>query len=228
MSRKRITAKKLEAADASFGQSSNDYLRRIAKDAIKGALDDVTKELWSQAQVIADKEAEMIGTEPADYDVFEPAEAPAEEAEVEAEVEVAVEAEVEAPVEVEVAETEEAEEAEEEPKPEDKEEDVKMATIFEPRKTAGAPVEPESIGKENWAQVQDKFPQYSKQQKLTMLAVAPTRRNTEAVSAVTETLDFVACKLEESGDTESATQLDVISELLTASVQECKKIASEK
>jgi hypothetical protein len=229
MSRKRITAKTLEAADRSFGQSSNDYLRTIAKDAIKGALDDVTKKLWTEAQEIANKEAEIIGTEPADYDVnemytpqevtveAEEANEAAEEANEEAEVKEEEETEAEAEVEEEI-------ESEEE----DKEEDVKMAMIFEPNKTAGAPVEPELIGKENWSQVQEKFPQYSKQQKLTMLAVAPTRRNTEAVSAVTETLDLVAGKLEEAGDAESATQLDVISELLTASVQECKKIASEK
>jgi len=101
--------------------------------------------------------------------------------------------------------------------------------VFEPRKKeAGAPVDPAAIGKENWFQVQETFPQYSKQQKLTMLAVAPTKRNMEAVSAVTDTLDAVAGKLEESGDSEGATQLDVISDLLTASVQECQKIMESK
>jgi hypothetical protein len=235
MSRKRITAKKIEAADKSFGQSSNDYLRSIAKEAIKGALDEVTKTLWTEAQQIANKEAEIIGVEPADYDVNEmytPSEVPAEAEEANAEAEEVTEEVAEEETEAE-AEVEEEIESEE-----DKEEDVKMAMIFEPRKTAskvfepkktaGAPIDAELIGKENWSQVQEKFPQYSKQQSLTMLAVAPTRRNTEAVSAVTETLDFVAGKLEEAGDAESATQLDVISELLTASVQECKKIASEK
>jgi len=101
--------------------------------------------------------------------------------------------------------------------------------VFEPRsKKAGAPVDPSAIGKENWFQVQEKFPQYSKQQKLTMLAVAPTKRNMEAVSAVTDTLDTVASQLEEGGNAEAATQLDVISELLTASVQECQKIMESK
>jgi len=99
----------------------------------------------------------------------------------------------------------------------------------EPRsKEAGAPVVPEAIGQENWFQVQEKFPQYSEQQKLTMLAVAPTKRNMEAVCAVTDTLDAVAGKLEEGGDTDSATQLDVISDLLTASIQESQKIKESK
>lgn len=101
--------------------------------------------------------------------------------------------------------------------------------VFEPRsKKAGAPVDPTSIGKENWFQVQEKFPQYSKQQKLTMLAVAPTKRNMQAVSAVTDTLDSIATTLEEGGNEEAATQLDVISDLLTASVQECQKIMESK
>jgi len=215
MSRKRITAKKIEAADASFGQSANNYWRDKAKDAIMGALDDVSKALMDQAQEVANEEAAQLGVQPADYDG-----AP-----------VAPAAEV-------VAVEECTECAEEEPK-----EEVKMAMVFEPRKKeaseskeekvfeprekiAGAPVDPTAIGKENWFQVQEKFPQYTKQQKLTMLAVAPTRRNMEAVQAVTETLDGIASKLEENGDADSATQLDVISDLLTASVQECKKIAS--
>lgn len=201
MSRKRLTAKALTASDASFGQSANNYWRDRAKNAVLGALSEVERELREEAQRITDEEAQEIGVQPARY------------------------ANSETPV------------------PEAKKEDVRMAMVFEPRtkkaaeevkeftprnKEAGAPVDPTAIGKENWYQVQETFPQYSKQQKLTMLAVAPTKRNMEAVSALTDTLDSVASKLEESGDTEGATQLDVISELLTASVQECKRISESK
>ena len=200
MSRERFTARTLTAADASFGQSANDYWRTRAKDAIQGALSEVERELREEAQKVTDEEAQEIGVQPARYaKSFVP---------------------------------------------ESKKEDVRMAMVFEPRtkqasetqekvfeprsKKAGAPVDPSAIGKENWFQVQEKFPQYSKQQKLTMLAVAPTKRNMEAVSAVTDTLDTVASQLEEGGNAEAATQLDVISELLTASVQECQKIMESK
>jgi len=208
MSRERITERAFKAADPSFGQSSNDYWRNRAKNAVMGALDEVQKELMQQAQKVTDEEAQELGIQPANYAGESASEAPVvevseeEEAEEEAEEEISVEEEPEA------------------------EEDLKMAMVFEPRKKeAGAPVDPSAIAKENWFQVQEKFPQYTKQQKLTMLAVAPTRRNMEAVNAVTDTLDEIASKLEESGDENSATQIDVISDLLTASVNECKKIA---
>jgi hypothetical protein len=205
MSRERLTSKALTAADASFGQSANDYWRNRAKDAIQGALSEVERELWAKAQEVTDKEAQEVGVAPARYA--------------------------------------------------SEKEDLKMAMVFEPRKKeasekvfeprkkqaseevceprskeAGAPVDPSAIGVENWFQVQKKFPQYCKQgaNELTMLAVAPTKRNMEAVEAVTETLDAVASNLEESGNVEAATQLDVISDLLTASVQESQKIKESK
>jgi len=214
MSRERITGKALKAADPSFGQSANNYWRNRAKDAVMDALSEVQKELMQQAQKVTDEEAKEIGVQPANYgEEQEVVEAPkvAEEVPVE-------EVEEEAPVVAE-AETEETEKVEE---------GVKMAMVFEPRKKeAGAPVDPSAIGRENWFQVQEKFPQYTKQKGLTMLAVAPTRRNMEAVSAVTDALDEIASKVEESGDSNVATQIDVISDLLTASVNECKRIASK-
>ena len=206
MSRERLTARTLTASEiAEFGQSANDYWRNRAKEAIQGALSEVERELREEAQRVTDEEATEVGVQPARY------------------------AKSETPV------------------PEAEKEDVRMASmVFEPRskqaseettevaptedraREAGAPVDPSAIGKENWFQVQEAFPQYSKQQKLTMLAVAPTRRNMGAVSAVTDTLDAVASQLEESGNTEGATQLDVISDLRTASVQECQKIMESK
>ncbi len=242
MSRKRITAKTLEAADASFGQSANNYWRTRAKDAIQGALDDVSKELWSEAQRITDSDAKQLGVEPADYDG--PDAAPVVEVEAEVEVIPVVPEEVVGdPEEAEEAEeTEETEAEDAEGSEEEIEEEVRMGMVFEPRrkeasenivfeprkKEAGAPVDASAIGKENWFQVQETFPQYTKQKKLTMLAVAPTSRNSEAVVAITDTLDEIASVLEENDSNEAATQLDVISELLTASVQECKKISNAK
>jgi len=208
MSRERITERVFKAADPSFGQSANDYWRNRAKDAVMGALSEVQKELMEQAQKVTDEEAQELGVQPANY--------------------AGADAEVEAVVEVPESEEAVVVETQEEAQEEEPEEDLKMAMVFEPRKKeAGAPVDPSAIGKENWFQVQEKFPQYTKQQKLTMLAVAPTRRNMEAVSAVTDTLDEIASKLEKSGDKDSATQIDVISDLLTASVNECKKIAAK-
>jgi len=49
MSRERFTARTLTAADASFGQSANDYWRTRAKDAIQGALSEVERELREEA-----------------------------------------------------------------------------------------------------------------------------------------------------------------------------------
>jgi hypothetical protein len=205
MSRKRLTAQAIDdVEDVVFGQSSNDYWRDRAKNAVLGALSEVEKELRAQAQKITNEEAEILGVEPADYTSDQNTVCPAEE------------------------------------------ENKKMAMVFEPRKKeasqtkefkpkdksqkreAGAPVDATAIGKENWFQVQERFPQYSTQQNLTMLAVAPTKRNMEAVDALTDTLDQVASQLEENGNTEGATQLDVISDLLTASVQECQKILASK
>jgi hypothetical protein len=216
MSRERITNRAFKAADPSFGQSANDYWRKRAKDAVLGALSEVEEALKQEAQKVTDDEAQTVGVEPAQYCECAEEQAPAEEVPAEEE---AVTAETEEVPEV-------AEDATEEP--EETEKESKMAMVFEPRKKeAGAPVDPSAIGKENWFQVQEKFPQYTKQQKLTMLAVAPTKRNAEAVSAVTDVLDGIAGKLEESGDVEAAAQIDVISDLLTASVHECKKIASK-
>ena len=207
MSRERITGRVLKASDPSFGQSANNYWRNRAKDAVMGALDEVQKELMQQAQKVTDEEAEEVGVEPANYGENAP--------------EIAVETAVEE------IQTEEEGTPEEETT-EEVEEEMKMAMVFEPRsKKAGAPVDPSAIGKENWFQVQEKFPQYTKQKGLTMLAVAPTSRNTEAVSAVTDALDEIASTLEENGDSNVATQIDVISDLLTASVNECKKIAEK-
>jgi hypothetical protein len=204
MSRERITAKTLTASEEmdadkqAFGQSANDYWMDRAKNAVRSALSEVERELREQAQKVTNEEAQELGVQPARY-----------------------------------------------AKSEKDKEDVRMAMVFEPRqkkaseesnemvfeprqKQAGAPVDPSAIGKENWFQVQEKFPQYSKQKKLTMLSVAPTKRNMEAVSAVTDTLDEIASSLEDNGDTEGATQIDVISDLLTASVQECQRIANAK
>ena len=205
MSRERLTAKALTAADPSFGQSANNYWRDKAKDAVLGALSEVERELREEAQRVTDEEAQEIGVQPARY---AKSETPVPEAEKE---DVRMAALVFEPRKKEAAE------------------EAQVETQEEPRKKeAGAPVDPTAIGKENWYQVQETFPQYSKQQKLTMLAVAPTRRNMDAVGALTDTLDAVASKLEESGDTEGATQLDVISDLLTASVQECQRIVESK
>ena len=217
MSRERITERALKAADPSFGQSANNYWRNRAKEVLRGALSELEKELMNQAQKVTNEEAREVGVEPAQYAGGEvaPVVVPVEES-------VAIEKSAEkSPKEASEAPAEEtpAEESEEEPK---------MAMVFEPRnKNAGAPVDPSAIGKENWFNLQEKFPQYTKQQKLTMLAVAPTRRNMEAVHAVTETLDGIATQLEESGNEEAATQLDVISDLVTASINECKRIATE-
>jgi hypothetical protein len=207
MSRERLTSKSLTAADSSFGQSANDYWRTRAKEAIQGALSEVEKEIYEAAQKITNEEAAQLGVQPAKY----------------------------------ASENGENKEAEDET---EKEEGSRMAMVFEPRsakeasskelvfeprsKTAGAPVVPGDIGKANWFQVQEQFPQYTKQQKLTMLSVAPTGRNMEAVSAITDTLDSIASKLEEAGDASSATQLDVISELLTASIEECNRIKASR
>jgi len=204
MSRERITGRVLKASDPSFGQSANNYWRNRAKDAVMGALSEVQKELMQQAQQVTDEEAEEIGVEPANYGENAP------EVAVEAAVE-EVQTEEGTPTTVKV-----------------EEEVMKMAMVFEPRsKKAGAPVDPSAIAKENWFQVQEKFPQYTKQKGLTMLAVAPTSRNMEAVNAVTDALDEIASTLEENGDSNVATQIDVISDLLTASVNECKKIAEK-
>lgn len=217
MSRKRLTNK--VAADTAFGQSANEYWRSRALEAVKGALSEVEREIMEQAQKLTQHETAQLGVPAPQY---------APQTETKTEVD-----DAEEPVEQEPVEQESQEE-------EEMNRTASKERVFEPKKTAsekptsnsktktaGEPFDPASIGIQKWREVERKFPQYVKQPQLTMLAVAPTKMNQQAMSAVTETLDRIASSLEESGDNENALRLDVVSELLTASVEESLKNTEE-
>jgi hypothetical protein len=197
MTRERLTNKKV-AGDASLGQSANDYWMNKARNFLQSAWSQVDKQLAEEAQKLAENEARQVGVAPMS---IAPAPAPAPESVVTP-----------------------------------GQEETKMASekIFEPKsRKASAPVNPGAIGAQKWCEMQLQFPQYIRDpnlqaseadpKKMQLLSIPNTRYNRPAVQAIIHTLDGVASKLESVGDTESALQLDIVSELLTASVEEAKR-----
>ena len=195
MTRERLTNKRT-AGDATFGQSANDYWRKKALQAIEGAFSSGDKALVDQTQQVANDEARQLGVQAPQYAPAAPA--------------------ITAPVG----------------------EENKMASekVFEPQKTAStktaaaAPVNPEAIGAQRMREMALHFPQYLKPElqsnemdpkKMTLLSIPATRYNRPAVTSIVNTLDHVAGIIEKT-DPESALQLDIVSELLTASIEEAE------
>jgi hypothetical protein len=209
MARERLTTK--TAGDPAFGQSANDYWRLRALAAIRGALSDVEKQVMEQAQKAADYEARQLGLR---APLYAPSVAPT----VPTLSEGGVAAGTGTP---QAPEAEPKQSAELKAQYKDVAEKEK-AMIFEPKKTAsqaGTPVNPALIGVKKWREMEEKFPQYTKQPQLTMLNVVPGPLTHRGIVAFTETLDKIAEELETSGDVKNAAQLDVLSELLTASFE---------
>jgi len=111
--------------------------------------------------------------------------------------------------------------SEEEPKEEielSEEDELVVAPKTASVKTAGAAVVPESIGQQKWQEMQNSFPEYTKQEQLRMLDVAPTTYNKEAVASVTKVLGDVAANLEENGFVKEAGKLDAVASMLDFSI----------
>jgi hypothetical protein len=207
MARERLTSK--TAGDASMGQSANDYWRLRALNAIKGAMSSVEKELLAEAQKVSNEEAAQIGVTPPQYAPTAAPEPALGEAVVGAK--------------------------EEKKETEMSEDKGKQAStmVFEPRqRSASGPVNPAAIGAQKWREMALKFPQYIKNpalhptgdpKSMTMLGIPATRYNQAAVQAIVATLGGVAAKLETT-DEGSALQLDLVSELLLASVEESEQV----